>query len=246
MSVFATLAAAAAGLILGGPLGALLGTFAGGRMGNIKGTASSTEKPVAFTIAAIALAAKMAGVDGDATQAEFRTFQRLFHVDAHETDNVRRFYDMAKKSPAGFEGYAAQAAQLLGPGSPLLEDLLEALWLIAATDGFHPAELPYLAKVAKHFGIEPGIAAAIRARYISTPDDDPWSILGVAPGADRDTLKRAYHALVRQYHPDRHLAEGMPTEFIRVAEARMATINSAYAVVAGKPSREPNGNMAST
>ena len=48
------------------------------------------------------------------------------------------------------------------------------------------------------------------------------------------TLRAAYHALVKQYHPDRHLAEGMPAEFIRVSESRMAAINAAYAKVSGK------------
>lgn len=239
MSVFATLAGAAAGMIIGGPLGAIVGAAAGGSLGiMLSGTAKASDRPVAFTIAAIALAAKMASVDGDASAAEFNTFQRLFRVDPKESENVRRFYDMAKQSPAGFEAYAAQAAQLLGPGSPLLEDLLEALWLIAATDGFHPAELPYLRDVAQHLGIDPARAAAIRARHIAAPEDDPWSILGVPPGADAPALRQAYHALVRQYHPDRHLAEGMPSEFIRVAEARMAAINAAYAAVTGKAGRK--------
>lgn len=238
MSVFASLAGAAAGMIIGGPLGAVVGAVAGGGLGiMIKGAARPSDRPVAFTIAAIALAAKMAGVDGDATAAEFRTFKRLFHVTPSEAENVRRFYDMAKQSPDGHEAYALQAARLLGPGSALLEDLLEALWLIAATDGFHPAEMPYLASVAHHLGVSPAMAAAIRARHISTPQDDPWSILGIAPGADAADLKRAYHALVRQYHPDRHLAEGMPSEFIRVAEARMAAINGAYAALSGKAAR---------
>jgi DnaJ-domain-containing protein 1 len=37
--------------------------------------------------------------------------------------------------------------------------------------------------------------------------------------------------LVREHHPDRHIASGTPPEFIRVAEARMATINAAYAAL---------------
>lgn len=238
MGVFASLAGAAAGMIIGGPLGAIVGAAAGGGLGiMLKGAARPSDRPVAFTIAAIALAAKMAGADGDPTAAEFRTFKRLFQVDPQEAENVRRFYDMAKQSADGHEAYASQAARLLGPGSALLEDLLEALWLIAATDGFHPAEMPYLASVATHLGISPATAATIRARYMNAPDDDPWSILGLAPGADAAALKQAYHALVRQYHPDRHLAEGMPSEFIRVAEARMAAINAAYAALTGKAAR---------
>jgi DnaJ like chaperone protein len=235
MSIWATLAGAAAGLLLGGPLGALAGAAAGGAIDlTITRAANPERRRVAFTIAAIALAAKMARADGDPSAAEFETFQRLFHVEAGEAANARRFYDLAKQSMSGFEAYADQAATLLGPGSPLLEDLLDALWLIAEVDGFHAAELDYLDKVAARFGFDAGQAARIRARHTGPAEDDPWAILGVEPGADAATLRAAYHALVKQFHPDRHLAEGMPAEFIRVSESRMAAINSAYAKASGK------------
>jgi DnaJ like chaperone protein len=240
LSIWATVAGAAAGLLIGGPLGALAGAAAGGAFQLAVREATSPERRrVAFTIAAIALAAKMARADGDATMAEFKTFQRLFRVEEQEAENTRRFYDLAKGSMAGFEAYAKQAASLLGPASPLLEDLLDALWLIAATDGFHPAELDYLQAVAGHLGFDAAAAARIRARHTGPAEDDPWAVLGVEPGADAATLRRAYHALVRQYHPDRHLAEGMPAEFIRVTEARMAAINAAYATASGKKMTEP-------
>ncbi|MFZ4690332.1 MAG: TerB family tellurite resistance protein [Polymorphobacter sp.] len=240
MSIWATLAGAAAGLLLGGPIGALAGAAAGGAIDlGVRRAANPERRRVAFTIAAIALAAKMARADGEASAAEFATFQRLFVVEAAEVGNARRFYDLAKQSMAGFKAYAEQAAALLGPGSPLLEDLLDALWLIAAVDGFAPPELEYLDQVATHFGFDAAAAARIRARHIGPVDDDPWAILGVTPGADAATLRTAYHALVRQYHPDRHLAEGMPAEFIRVSERRMATINDAYARVTAKTTTRP-------
>ncbi len=235
MSIWATIAGAAVGALLGGPLGALAGAAAGSAVDLTARRAASPERRrVAFTIAAIALAAKMARADGEASPAEFLIFQRLFHVDAGEADNARRFYDLAKQSMAGFEAYAEQAATLLGAGSPLLEDLLDALWLIAAVDGFHQQEILYLEQVAARLGFDAAAAARVRARHTGPAEDDPWAILGVAPGADAATLRRAYHALVRQYHPDRHLAEGVPAEFIRVTESRMAVINAAYARATGR------------
>lgn len=235
MSIWMTIAGVAAGLLAGGPLGALAGAAAGGAADlGLRRFSSPERKRVAFTIAAIALAAKMARADGEASAAEFATFQRLFQVESREADNARRFYDLAKGSMNGFEAYAAQARQLLGAGSPLLEDLLDALWLIAAVDGFHEAEIAYLDQVAAGLGFDTATAAKIRARHLAPAEDDPWVVLGLTPGADAATLKAAYHALVKQYHPDRHLAEGVPTEFIRVSEARMAAINGAYARLTGK------------
>jgi DnaJ like chaperone protein len=235
MSIWTTVIGAAAGLLLGGPLGAIAGAAAGGAVDlTIARVASPERRRVAFTVAAIALAAKMARADGEASAAEFATFQRLFKVEAAEAENARRFYDLAKRSMAGFEAYAEQAASLIGAGSHLLEDLLDALWLIAAVDGFHPRELEYLDKVAAGLGFDAAATARVRARHTGPAEDDPWSILGVEPGTSPADLRRAYHALVRQYHPDRHLAEGVPAEFIRVTEARMAAINGAYAKASGR------------
>jgi DnaJ like chaperone protein len=237
MGIWATLAGTAIGLVIGGPLGALAGAAAGGAVDAARARAPERvqeRRRVAFTIAAIALAAKMARADGEASAAEFATFQRLFQVDAKEAANARRFYDLAKASMSGFEAYAMQAANLLGPGSPTLEDLLDALWLIAAVDGFHQAELDYLEQVATLLGFDAAAQARIRRRHLSPGADDPWAILGVEPGADAAAIRQAYHGLVKRYHPDRALAEGVPAEFIRVAEARMAAINAAYDRLGGR------------
>jgi DnaJ like chaperone protein len=235
MSIWATLAGTALGLVIGGPLGALAGAAAGGAVDAMRARATNPERRrVAFSIAAIALAAKMASADGNASAAEFATFQRLFHVDPSEANNARRFYDLAKGSMAGFQAYAIQAADLLGQGSATLEDLLDALWMIAAVDGFHEAELAFLGEVATILGFDEAAQARIRRRHLAPAADDPWAVLGVEPGVDAAGLRAAYHALVKRYHPDRALAEGVPSEFIRVSELRMADINAAYDRLTGR------------
>ena len=233
MGVWGTVIGTAAGALLGGPLGALAGAALGGGADLVLLRLSSPERrQVAFTIAAIALAAKMARADGFASPQEFAVFERLFEVPASERANAARFYDLAKGSIAGFEAYATQAATLIGRGSPVLEDLLEALLLIAAVDGFHGEELAYLDAVAARLGFDAAQWARIRARHVAATPDDPYTVLGVAPGSDLATVRAAYRDLVKRHHPDRHFAGGTPIEFIRVAEARMAAINAAYAALA--------------
>lgn len=232
MSIWHMLMTGAGGAAVGGPLGALLRAFVSRSSSEARRERSLRRRQVAFTIAAIALAAKMARADGYASPNEFATFQRLFQVPEAERENAERFYRMAQGSTAGFEAYAGQAAALLGERSPVLEDLLEALLLIAATDGIHPDEIAYLDQVAARFGFSPAEYARIKARHIEPPADDPYVMLGLAPGASFGEVRAAYRALVRTYHPDRHMAEGTPPEFIRVAEARMAAINGAYAAIA--------------
>lgn len=237
MAIWALLVGSAAGLALGGPLGALAGAAIGAAVDRVLAVraASPERRQVAFTIAAIALAAKMAQADGHASDREAEAFQRLFRVPEAETANMWRFYRLAAQSSDGYEAYARQAAELLGEGSPVLEDLLEALLMIATIDGVHPAEVAFLERVAALMGFTPDRWAAIRARHIPLAPDDPHAVLGVAPGASPEEIRAAWRRLVREHHPDRHMADGTPPEFIRVAEARMAAINAAYAALTGRP-----------
>jgi DnaJ like chaperone protein len=230
MAIWALLVGGAAGLALGGPLGALGGAAVGGAVDVARRRAAAARSPqVAFTIAAIALAAKMARADGYASDREFALFQRLFEVPADERANADRFYRLAQRSTDGFEAYARQAADLLGAGSPLLEDLIEALLMIAVADGADDADRAFLDRVAELFGLAPSPWAGIRARHLGEggADGDPWAVLGIAPGASAEAIGAAYRRLARTCHPDRHIALGTPVEFIRVAEARMAAINNA-------------------
>lgn len=233
MAIWALLVGSAAGLALGGPLGALAGAAIGAAVDGVLAVRNNNprQKQVAFTIAAIALAAKMAKADGHASSDEADAFEKLFHVPAAEQENMRRFYRLARQSVDGYEAYAKQAAGLLGAGSPVLEDLLEALLMIASVDGVHPAELEYLRRVARIFGFDERQWADIRARHIPLAPNDPHAVLGVPPGASDTEIRAAYRRLAFAHHPDRHLAEGTPPEFIRVAEARMAAINAAYAAL---------------
>lgn len=233
MSIWGKLIGGAAGLALGGPIGALIGIVIGHAIVDAavdRLRAPDTDKrQVAFTIAAIALAAKMARADGHAGDEEFQAFRRLFQVEPGEEANVTRFYNLARKSTDGSEAYARQAAQLFGEGSPILEDLLDALFLIARSDGYvTDDELAYLETVGGLLGFKGGAFARIRSRHVPSHPDDPYVILGVEPGAAMTDVRAAYRQLVKQHHPDRHIAAGVPTEFIRVAEQRMAAINAAY------------------
>jgi hypothetical protein len=51
-----------------------------------------------------------------------------------------------------------------------------------------------------------------------------WELLGLEPGADRRALKRAYHRLARQNHPDFYPPQEKPLQGLR-----MITLNEAYA-----------------
>lgn len=55
---------------------------------------------------------------------------------------------------------------------------------------------------------------------------DPWKVLGIAPGTTKDDARRAFRALVAQYHPDKvaHLAP----EFQELAERKTRELLEAW------------------
>jgi DnaJ like chaperone protein len=190
------------------------------------------ERSVAFTIGLIALGAKMARADGAVSGAEVDAFRQVFHVDPAELDNVARVFNLAKLDVAGYDAYARQLSQLFGDRPEVLEDVVDSLFHIAKADGpLHDAELDYLRSVAEIFGLSHRFRC-IRARHIAASEDGAYEVLGIEPCATDEEVRRHYRRLVRENHPDRHIAAGMPAELIAIANERLAAINAAWNEVA--------------
>ena len=191
------------------------------------------ERSVAFTIAVIALGAKMAKADGRVTRDEVSAFREVFHIPEGEEPHAARVFDLARRDVAGFEVYARQVARMFGPGHAALTDLMDGLFHIALADGnYHPAEDDFLARVAEAFGLAPRAFRSLRAAHVPGAEPDPWEVLGVDPEEGREGARRAWRALVRETHPDRMIARGLPEEAIRLAERRLVRVNEAWERIA--------------
>ena len=237
MSFVGRLIAGARDLSFGGPLGALLERArrhvpSWHLHGGGESKDGDPRRRIAFTIAVIALGAKMARVDGAVTRDEVTAFGEVFQIPPGEEDHVRLVFDLARKSTAGFESYSRQIGRLFASDPAVLEDLLGGLFHIALADGHvSPAEDAYLREVARHFGFGAGEYTRIRAHHVGAEEEgaeDPHAILGVGTDASLGAIHEAYHRLVRGSHPDLVIAQGLPPECIALATARMARINAAY------------------
>jgi DnaJ like chaperone protein len=187
------------------------------------------ERTIGFTIAVIALGAKMAKADGLVTRDEVTAFRQVFHIPTSETQNAARVFDLARKDVAGYDIYAARIRDVFGAGHQALVDLLEGLFYIAVADGrYHPNENVFLEDVARIFGVQSRDFVNMRARFVPDENPDPYCVLGVEPNSDRETVRDAWRALVREYHPDRMIARGVPEEAMKLAEKRMIQANWAY------------------
>lgn len=194
-----------------------------------------TRRRVAFSVAMIALSAKMAKADGVVTQDEVRAFQEIFHVPESERRNVARLYDLAKQDISGFETYAQRMAGMCGtgePGCPVMEDILDGLFHIAKADGvLHESEMAFLERVSTIFGFDEAGFRRISARHVDLGDADPYTVLGLERGVPFETVRKRYRALVSEAHPDRLIARGVPEEFIVIANDRIAALNAAYEAI---------------
>lgn len=219
------------GFALGGPLGALIGAVAGHAVDRLRSDdgAGDQVRQTAFTVAVIALSAKMAKADGQVTREEIDAFKEVFHVPPAEVKNVGRIFDMARKDASGFEPYARQVGRMFASNPAVLEELLDALFHIAKADKvMHPSELAYLKSVAEIFNFDEAEFDRIRAGHLGADAADPYTVLGVDHNATEAEIRVAWRKLIRENHPDSLIAQGMPQDFIDVANDKMAAINGAW------------------
>lgn len=198
---------------------------------------ADTRRGVAFGVAIIALSAKMAKADGIVSQQEVAAFQQILEIPPEEMRNVVRLYDIAKQDIAGYEVYAARLTGFCRDPDgqcPLLSDVLDGLFHIAKADGIvHERELAFLADVGEIFGLSEAQFADIRNRHILGPNN-PYAVLGLESDTPPAETRARYLTLVRENHPDRLVARGVPDEFMFIANERMKAINSAYSQISGK------------
>jgi DnaJ like chaperone protein len=234
MSIWTRIADALSALAKGESLSVVFDRLRGG---------ATPERSVGFTIAVLALGAKMAKADGTVTRDEVTAFRRIFTFPEGEEEHAARVFNLARQDVAGFDAYARKIARLFNPEERpicaddhhVLVDLLEALFQIAVADGsYHDGEDAFLAHVAKEFGLDEDCFRIVRSRLVEGAPRDPYDVLGLPRGAAKAEARKAWVALVRESHPDVLQARGVPPEAMKLAERRLQMINEAWREIAAK------------
>ena len=185
------------------------------------------ERSVGFTIAVIALGAKMAKADGLVTRDEVAAFRRVFTIPKGEEASAAKVFDLARQDVAGFDAYARKIRAMFKPSDrDVMIDLMEGLFHIAVADRqFHPAEEMFLRNVAQIFGLDDPCFRSLRARH---GQDDPDAVLGVDPSAPDEAIRKAWRVAVKASHPDVMIARGVPPEAVKLAQDRLRALNAAW------------------
>ncbi|MCB0281993.1 MAG: TerB family tellurite resistance protein [Calditrichaeota bacterium] len=234
------------GFMVGGPIGAIIGGAIGHTFDAEENkrryfeyennswpeVEQEFDRQYLFYVSLASLAAKMAKADGVVTTEEIRAFDQFLRVElglnVDERKNIATIFNEAKNSPEEATAIAMQFKQLIGFQYDVLDMMIRLLFKIALADGeLHPSEETFIKNIAAVFGISQAQFMQIRALYFKE-SDRAYQILGVSRSASNDEIKKAYRSLVREYHPDKIQAKGVPEDFMKVAHEKMAEINQAY------------------
>ncbi len=210
--------------------------------GNVNGDSLenvvSRQKHLTFMLGVIVLSAKMSRVDGTVSGTEIEAFKSVFNINPYAQDIVSRLFNQARATSEGFEPYARRLGEIFAGAPIVLEEILSGLFTIGASDApLTPNEFAFLRKVSALFGFDAADFVRIAARSgIVLPEPEKpkhrppeaFVILGLEETASDKEIKDTYRRLIREHHPDKLSARGVPEEFIVIATEKMKRINVAY------------------
>ena len=233
------------GFALGGPLGAIAGAalghlmdadneqqrvLPGGQQMSDQGKAQLT-----FFVAAFSMLAKLARVDGQVTDEEMVSIRRFMAEDlslnAESRQMAEKIFYTALNAPQTFDEFAAQFYQQFYDRPELLELMVDILLRVSVADGtMNPNEEAMIETAVRTFRLPDADYRKMKSRYVSV-SDKYYSVLGVNPSDDNETIKKQYRKLVRDYHPDTIASKGLPEEFVNFANDKFREIQEAYEAI---------------
>ncbi len=237
----------AVGLSLGGPVGAIIGAIVGHKLGerahrisdaterSATGAQGIQEAQVVFFVTTFSMLAKMAKADGRVSEEEIELIQDFMQGQLGLSAEDRRYaieiFRRAKDSPQSFDDFARQFAEVFSSQKGMREVMLDLLVRLAAADGtIHPAEERMLRRAAEIFGLGDAVLDQVLGRW-SEDISRHYAILGISPDASDEEIRSRYRRLVVQYHPDKIIAQGLPEEFVELAQRRFQEIQQAWEAV---------------
>ena len=235
MSIWGRIIGGTAGFALGGPLGGILGVIAGSAFDKRRRSSfnishiTQDQKQQIFTLSIIILSAKLAKSDGQVTSDEINAFKEKFRIPKNEIPKISKIFNEAKKNVYGYKQIADQVGIIFADNKILLEELLNNLFYIAASDGqISLNEVEMIKSISQSFKFSEKDFHRIFQTNIKNKQADPYKVLGVTREDNDNIIRKKWIELNKEHHPDNLIAKGMPKEFINRANDELASINLAY------------------
>ena len=195
----------------------------------------------------IALVAKVAKADGRVSELEaqlismmFDDISKVFTEKEKTRGLLKEIFNEEKQSIDNAKEVAHSLNKLIGRSLLKRKQFIEFLIQLAfVDDGLSADEDKILREIVTELGIALGDYDAMLNKFEnmkkgqpqSMSIDEAYSLLGVSPSDDMNSIKKTYRNLVREYHPDIMISQEKDEKYIEEATAKMQKINQAYQAI---------------
>jgi len=235
--------------------GGLIGQLSG--FGNVGGiTGIKTNKQAAFFKTVFTLMGKLAKADGRVSEQEIahvETFMKQLNMSAENRKRAINHFQEGAKADFDIEPLIQEFNRVNAASPNLKQMVMVYLIRVAVADGkLQQAETDLLRSIAQQFGYSPqafeqllamlhgqdqfsgghyqqgGHSSGVGGYTSVNAIEAAYQALGVTKDNTDAEIKKAYRRLVREYHPDKLMGQGLPEEMIKEATERSQEIQTAY------------------
>jgi len=234
--------------------GGLLGQLSG--FGNVGGvTGIKTEKQSVFFETVFTLMGKLAKADGRVSEVEIahvEKFMAQLNMSPTNRKKAIKHFQTGSKIEYEIDALIHKFLNVTATSPNLKQMLMVYLVRVAAADGkLNQKETDLMREVAQKVGYNEQQFAQLMAmlqgqdqfagghyQHQRSGGASPYAsvdavaaayqALGVSKDDSDGEIKKAYRRLVREYHPDKLMGQGLPEEMIKEATERSQEIQTAY------------------
>jgi len=238
------------GAVVAGPIGAIIGAAIGASMGGGQqlqrgagGFNQTQQRQAIFFTAAFSMVGKLAKADGRVCPNEIAAIEKISRealgLDAQTRQYAINVFSQAKDSAEPFGSFARQFGDLFSHDQQLCSTMMSFLFQVAMADGeLHPQEEKMLLEAKTEFRLPEAVYQSLRNHFAGHKSSSVslakhFENLGVASDASTAEIKKAYRQKAAEFHPDKIEGKGLPPEFIKFANDRLAEINESYDAIMG-------------